>query len=172
MVSIPDAKSLSRVAEELDQVPPDVRGALLREALAKKVLDDAEVLVDDGVLDARVDLMIDRHKMQLEEGTTFEEQLASSCTSEAEIRLELRTLAAEAIRKEAVVHHLAETNGIAVTAEDMDEAIGALGGMLKLTTDEAREKLAREGRLPAFFQTILFEKVTDFLVEEALGAES
>lgn len=144
----------------------------MREEVMKKVLDEAEVRIDDGLLDARVDLMIDQHKTQLEAGATFEQQLGSACTTEVALRLELRSLAAEKIRKEAVIHHVAETNGITVTAQDLDEPIATLARMLDVATDEARDKLTREGRLPAFFQTILFEKVTDFLVEQALAAKA
>jgi FKBP-type peptidyl-prolyl cis-trans isomerase (trigger factor) len=171
VVSIPDAHSLGQIARDVDQFPPDIRGPVLREEVMKRILEETEVRIDDGLLDARVDLMIDRHKMQLEAGATFEQQLAASCTSEVALRLELRSVATEKIRQEAVIHYLAETNGITVTAQDLDEPIATLAGMLDVSTDEARDKLTREGRLPAFFQTVLFEKVTDFLVEQALAAK-
>jgi trigger factor len=170
--SVPNIEPLDEAKLSACASQPEQAEAILREAALAQVLSGAVVDVEDAAITVRVDQMIDQFKVRLTEAqVTFEHYLAESEKDEDEIRAQLRDLAAEAIKKEAVLHHVSEVNHIEVLPEDLEHSVKTLAQLWDIGVDETRDKLAREGRLPGLFQAILFEKVGDFILRTALGEQ-
>lgn len=168
MLSIPAIESIHVAAGDFSS--PQSRDAQLREEVMGQLLSGSQVVISDALVDRRIDQMIDQFKTRLtENGVSFEQYLHESRKDEALMRHQLRQMAFESIKKEAVLLHVAETAGIRVLAEDVDQAIGPLAGMWGLSPKAALERLDKEGRTPALVQAILFEKVTDLLMRTATG---
>lgn len=147
-----------------------VPDAALRERVLGQVLAEAQVEVAESLIDQRIDEMIDQFKARLaDSGVSFNDYLTQAGKSEATMRDELRLMASEVIKKEAVLNHLALINGIEVRPEDLDARVGAIAQMMDIDVDEARRQYASEANVAVLSQTILFEKVVDFLVAQAMS---
>lgn len=128
LLSVPAIESI-HVATG-DAGSPQAGEAQLREEVLGQLLSGSEAVISDALVDRRIDQMIDQFKTRLQEnGVSFEQYLHESQKDEALMRLQLRQLAFEAIKKEAVLFHVAETAGTEVLAEDVDQAIGPLAEM-------------------------------------------
>jgi FKBP-type peptidyl-prolyl cis-trans isomerase (trigger factor) len=170
-VVIPPLQSIlvCQIDLELEDAPIHERAFLRREAVLSAVLSACEVEVPADEVARRVDRMIQNFQGQLATaGTTLSEYLIQTGKSEQTLREQLRTLAAEAIKKEAVLWRIAEEQGIAVTPADLHARVAHMATLSSRSPAEMRAALEADGRVDAIVQEVLFDKVTEFLVDRCL----
>jgi FKBP-type peptidyl-prolyl cis-trans isomerase (trigger factor) len=128
-----------------------------------------EVDVPADEVARRVDRMIQHFEGRLATaGTSFAEYLAQAGKSEQTLRDQLRALAEEAIKKEAVLWRIAQQQGITVTPADLQARVAEMATLSSLSPAEMRAALETGGRVAAIVQEVLFDKVTEFLVDRCL----
>jgi len=116
------------------------------EALVALVEDEApESLVDAEVRERLHDL---GHRLE-ERGMSFEQFIAASGRSQAELLEEIRAEAAHAVRVDLALRALADAEGIEVTDADLDATIADMAEQAGTGAQDLRARLERAGRLPA-----------------------
>ncbi len=137
----------------------------MREAVIGALLNRCEIPVPEASVAQRVDTMVGNFKARLREnGVEFADYLVDTKRSEETLRAQLRVIATEAIKKEVVLWHVAQVEGILVQPAEVDERVGEIAGVWGGDPGETRTALEREGRMPHLVQEILFDKVSDFLL--------
>ena len=155
--------ALSKADLGVEQVPAHERQAVLREAAIAELLGKCEVSISDASVAQRVEQMVANFKIRLSgSGVDFAGYLVDIGRSEETLREQLRDIATEAIKKEAVLWHIAHAEGISVEPAELDERVRQIALLSGADPDETRGCL---GRMPFLAQEILFDKVSDFLVE-------
>jgi trigger factor len=158
--------TLSKADLLMEGVPVHERQTLLRETVIREVMDRCEISVPEASVTRRVDRMIGNFKRQLStSGVAFADYLAQSGRSEETLHEQLRDMATEAIKKEAVLWYVAQAEGILVQPDEVAERVSQIAALSGDDSDEARSALEQGGRMPLIVQEILFDKVSDFLVD-------
>jgi FKBP-type peptidyl-prolyl cis-trans isomerase (trigger factor) len=170
ILSVPKVAPFGGEVSAFDDLAVESRQAALQERVLAQVLSESEVEVAEPLIDQRIGQMIDQFKARLaSSGVGFDDYLAQAGKSEATMRDELRFMASEVIKKEAVLNHLALINGIEARPEDLDARVEAIAQMMDIHVDEARRQYASGANVAVLSQTIVFEKVVDLLVAQAMS---
>ncbi|MEW5994668.1 MAG: hypothetical protein AB1744_09750, partial [Candidatus Zixiibacteriota bacterium] len=86
---------------------------------------------------------------------------------EANIRTEARPTAENTLRWHILYLHIAAQEKIQVSAADTDRFVRAMAAEHKIPEEEARRFLVQTGKLTSVRDTLLEEKVLDFLIGRA-----
>lgn len=96
-----------------------------------------------------------------------EEKEGDPTVDENEVRNNSREIAVDAIRWHMLYHHIAEREKIEVSPSDTEKLIRGLAADYKATFEQAKQALERSGKISSIKDTMLEEKVLDFLVGTA-----
>jgi trigger factor len=86
---------------------------------------------------------------------------------EAEFRRQFRGIAVNTLRWHMLYRHIAEQEKIEVSASDSEKLITALAADYKTTYEQAKQALEKSGKIASLKDTLLEEKVLDFLIGRA-----
>ena len=86
---------------------------------------------------------------------------------EREIRQNYRPIAEETIRWQILLHKLAEQEKIEVFPADVEKVINNMAAAYKITPEQAKQVMARSGKVDDIKDSLLEEKVLDLLVGRA-----
>ena len=85
------------------------------------------------------------------------------------LRQDLEARAQVAIKTRLVLNAIAKAEEIKVTAEELDQEIDDLAAQYNLETEKLRADLEARGQLGVLEEELLFEKVQDFLADNAVA---
>ena len=86
---------------------------------------------------------------------------------EKEIRQNYRPIAEETIRWQILLHKLAEQEKIEVLPADVEKVINKMAAAYKITPEQAKQVMARSGKVDDIKDSLIEEKVLDLLVGRA-----
>jgi len=95
------------------------------------------------------------------------EKEGQSDVDESKIRNDSREVAVNTIRWHMLYHHIAEQEGIEVSSSDTEKLVKSLAADYKTTYEQAKQTLEQSGRISSIKDTLLEEKVLDFLIVRA-----
>lgn len=152
-----------RVAEEREKASREGLEQQLIEAAAK----NAEVEVPEKLVDRRVEAKLRDFEERLRmSGYTLEEYLGDNRT-EADLRRELRGVAAEEVRTRLVIEAIAKAEGVQVSEEEILARLTTLAGGDAARAAELKARLEKENRLDEFVARLASERAVNLLVETA-----
>ncbi len=96
-----------------------------------------------------------------------EEKSNDPALDEEEVRKSSREVAVNTLRWNMLYHHIAEQEKIEVSSSDTDQMIEGLAGNYNMTFEQAKQALERSGKIASIRDTMLEEKVLDFLIGKA-----
>ncbi len=152
-------ESLAAWQEEIRRELEERREISAREKLCRELLNqiiaDSRIPVDRGLLQDVYDSLYEDFLFSLEEnGMTFEEYLKSANLTKQELRAEKKKEARQLIESEAVLHAIAQREGLRVDEEE-------LAAELALIASE-------EGEEPEVFVTMLDEEELEAVADQLL----
>jgi trigger factor len=126
------------------------RGQIIRQVCEQNLIPIPQSMVND-YLDAIVE----------------EEKEKKPSIGEDEIRNNARDMAVNTLRWNMLYHHLAGQEKIEVSPSDTEQLIKGFADDYKITSEQAKQALERSGKISNIRDTILEEKVLDFLIGKA-----
>lgn len=144
-----------KIRDELLHEKEDIaRNAQKREVI-KQVCDKNNIPIPEALVDEYLEAVVkDVHKNY-------------PTAKEEDIKRDYREPGISSIRWNILFHRLAEQEKVAVETADTDKWIEVFAKNNNITVDQAREALTRSGRADSVKDSILEEKVLDFLIEKA-----
>lgn len=140
----------------------------LRNALVDQVLADAEVEIPDSMVETRLEAMLDEvMRPVVEQGMTKEDFLRLTNQTEDSLRADIRSRAEDALKKELVVDHIAEVEGLEAGEEEVNAELEKMAGFYRVEPARLREILEQSNDLEAIEAVIRRDKAIDLLVENA-----
>jgi trigger factor len=165
--------------DSLDELRADLRtrleeadrGAIdseFREAAVDAAVAQARVDVPEALIDARAGELWERLVRTLsEQGVSREAYLQVSGKTEEELLREARPDAERALRREAVLAAIVETEGIEPSEEELLPALEHSAQHEQTTAAELLERLRRAGRLDALRTDLAHRQAVDLVAGEA-----
>ncbi|MEX0826019.1 MAG: trigger factor [Acidimicrobiia bacterium] len=145
----------------------DFEGRLLAE-----LIEDTELELPDSLVEAEMDSVFHRFAHRLEtQGIELDRYLELTGQSRDGFAEDLRSQASLNLRSRILLESVAETEGIEVTAAELDEAIAALAAVAKVSVDDYRAALEEGGQGEALSGDILRRKAVDRLLELAVPVD-
>jgi trigger factor len=141
--------------EDLKRRNQSAQRRVHRQEIARQVCQKNGVPIPEGLVNEYLDSMI------------ADARRKSDDVNEDEIRRKYRSVGEEALRWDLLWHTLAEQEKIEVLPADTENLINSLAAQNGVTPDEARTVLNKSGRLSHLRESILEEKVLDFLIDKA-----
>ncbi len=89
-----------------------------------------------------------------------------------EVRESLRPEAETAVKRLLLIDHIAETQSLRATREEVDERVAVIAERNNLTASQVYSQLQRSGRLDSLEREISERKVLEFLVEQSEVAQA
>lgn len=97
----------------------------------------------------------------------FKKNYKDQQIDEEEIRKNYEPIGINTIRWNMLFHELAEKEKIEVKAEDTDKLINKFAENYKITPEQARESIQKSGNIADLRETILEDKVVEFIMSKA-----
>lgn len=162
----------TELAEQIRSIR--VRGlrADFEERLLAELLEDTDLELPDALVEAEMDSVFHRFAHRLEtQGIELDRYLELTGQTRERFAEDLRSQASLNLRSRVLLEAVAAGEGIEVTAAELDEAIGALAAMAKVTVDDYRAALEEGGQGDALSGDILRRKAVDRLLELAVPVD-
>lgn len=170
------AKDVSEF-DTLDELRQDIKQKMItatemrlnnehRAEVVKKAVENANVEVPEGMIEMRIDSMLNDLQTNLSyQGLTIEQYCNYINSSEEKLREDYRSQAVEGIKTELVLEQIGKDLDIAISDEDMDAEMLKLSEHYGREVEELKTTLAARGELDLFKQGMISDKVIDYLVE-------
>jgi trigger factor len=156
------------IAAKLREADERKAEAEFREAVLDAVVGKARVDVPAALVEARAQELWERMVHTLShQGITKELYLQMAGKSEEEILAEARPDAEQALRREAVIAAVVETEGIEPSDGDVLDALQASAAREGSTPEKLRRRLDKAGRLDELREDLAQRAAVDLLVESA-----
>ncbi len=144
-----------KAREELQRQKDDAQNKRFKSEIIKQMVEKNQLPVPESMVEHYLDNVIEDLKNQK---TKF---------NEAEVRQNYRPVAEETIRWQILFHKLSEQEKIEVLPADVENVINRMAAAYKITPEQAKQVLARSGRVEDIRDSLLEEKVLDLLVGRA-----
>lgn len=150
-----DEKEVKEIirAELLDRRKKEVEGDIKEQAI-KSVISANEFEMPQSLLDNYLDTVVQDVKEQYKDKEIDENQ----------VREQYRATGNRFIRWNLLFHKIAEKENITVTKEDTDNWLQNFADKSKVTLEQAKQFLAAQKKIQDIKETILEEKVLDFII--------
>jgi trigger factor len=145
-----------KIREQLTQQKTDERNRGFKNQVIEQVCEKNEVPIPKALVSEYLDNMIQNFKKQ------YGDEI-----DEAEIRKNYEPAGIVNIRWNMLMHQLARQEKIEVLQSDTENLINRFAENYKTTPEKAREALSRSGNIADLKESILEDKVIDFLVSKA-----
>ena len=171
------AKDISEF-DTLEELKDDIRQKMLeaeevrlanelRNEVLKKVVDNASVELPEGMVEERIEYMIqDLQRNFAYQGIPREEFQKYIDTHKLELHENYRIKATEAIKTELVLEKIAKEENITVTDEEVEQEIEKLAMQYGREAADLKAALAASGELELFKVGLINDRTVDFLVEK------
>lgn len=137
-----------------------------RAEIVKKVVEKAEVEIPEGMINTRIESMIEDLKTNLSyQGVTLEQYCSYINSDEAQLKENYRNQAVDGIKTELVLEAIAKKENITVSEEDIQKEMEKLSEHYGRKVEELRQALEARGELDWFKVGITSDRTIDFLVE-------
>jgi trigger factor len=143
-------------AELLDRRKQEIEGDIKEQAI-KSVISANEFEMPQSLLDNYLDSVVEDVKEQYKDKDIDEQQ----------VREQYRSTGIRFIRWNLLYHKIAEKENITVTKEDTDKWLQNFADKSKVTLEQAKQFLAAQKKIQDIKETILEEKVLDFIIKNS-----
>jgi trigger factor len=126
-----------------------------RSQLIRQLNEKNDIPIPDGLVDEYLNNVVEDFKKRYED------------TDEAEVRRSYRDVGIKTIRWNLLFNQLAEQERIEVGPADIEQRIKKFADNYKMSVEKAKEALNQSGSIAQIRDSILEEKVLDFLVDKA-----
>ncbi|UCD64288.1 MAG: trigger factor [Candidatus Zixiibacteriota bacterium] len=144
-----------KVRKELERRKTDDRNRMFKGQIIQQVCDKNQVPIPRAMLSEYLDNVVKNFKGR------------HSDVNEEELRKNYEPIGATNIRWNMLMHHLAKQESIEVLPSDTENLINRFAENYKMTPEQAREALQKSGNIADMRESILEDKVIDFLVSRA-----
>ncbi|NLP44762.1 MAG: trigger factor, partial [Peptococcaceae bacterium] len=139
----------------------------LKNEVLKKVVDNASVELPEGMVEERIEYMIqDLQRNFAYQGIPREEFQKYVDTHKLELHENYRVQATEAIKTELVLEQIAKQENITITDEDVEQEMEKLANQYGRDVADLKAALAASGELELFKAGLINDRTVDFLVEK------
>lgn len=143
---------------------------IFKERVVTKVVEQAEVEIPETLLKQQLEEETNRFVQRLAmQRLTLDDYLKMANKDSDGLRQDLEARAQVAIMTRLVLNAIAKAEEIKVTAEELDQEIDDLAAQYNLETEKLRADLEARGQLGVLEEELLFEKVQDFLADNAVA---
>lgn len=170
------AKDISEF-DTLEELKEDIRQKMVtaaemrvnnehRAEIVKNVVEKAEVDIPQGMIENRIESMIEDLKTNLSyQGITLEQYCGYINSDEAQLKENYRNQAIEGIKTELVLEAIAQKEEISASEEDIQKEMEKLSEHYGRKVEELQQALEARGELDWFKVGIVSDRTIDFLVE-------
>ena len=151
------------VQRRLDEAAEEQVDELFRRMVIDAVVANSTVDIPPVMVDRRVGTILQQTAQQLPEGASFEDYLAASGRTLEQIVDELRPDAEMALRRELVVEAVADTEGIEVSDEEVEEQVRADAEETGRAPDRLLHDLQHHGGWEALRQDLRLKQAVEVL---------
>ncbi len=138
-----------------------------RAEIVKKVVDNASVELPEGMIQNRIEALIQDLGTNLSyQGVTIEQYYSYINSNKEEVYENYRVQAVESIKTELVLEAIANKEGITVSDEDVEKEMEKLAENHGRKIEELKEALTARGELDWFKIGIVSDRTIDLLVEK------
>lgn len=123
--------------------------------VVQQMVEQNKIPVPNGLVNDYLDAMVEDVKSKQPD------------VDEAEIRNAYQGVASTTLRWNLLYNHIATQEDIQVTREDTDKVIKRFAENYRITEQQAAEALQRSGKVASIRDTLIEEKVLDFLISKA-----
>jgi len=141
-----------KIREQLTRQKTEDRNRGFKSQVIQQVCEKNEVPIPKAMVAEYLDNVVQNFKNQNTE------------VDEAEIRSNYEQLGVNNIRWNMLMHQLAKQEKIEVLQSDTENLINRVAGNYRMTPEQARETLQKSGNIADLKESILEDKVIDFLV--------
>ena len=156
---VSDSKTVAdlrvKVKEGLEHEAQDNATRRLRNEIIKRVIDTNQFDVPISLLDSYLDNVIEDFKKK---GESFDE---------TEVRTRYRPLGENSIRWSYLYYEISKAENIKVEAEDRKKWVENFAKMYNMTPEAARQALGKSQRIQDIDDSILEEKVLQFIIDKS-----
>ena len=147
------------------------RGRLADQAVADAVV-DLDLALPDALIDAEMDSVFHRFAHRLEsQGIPFDQYLSLTGQDQAAFVSDLRSQAELNLRTRILLEAVAESEGIEVTSEELEQTVTALAAAARTPLEEYRKALSEGAQEETLSGDILRRKAADRLAELAIPVD-
>lgn len=147
----------SKLREEIEGRRKQEVESDLREQIIKSVISSNDFEMPESLIDNYLDSIVE----------DFRKQNQNKDVDEMEIRENYRTLGIRFIRWNLLYHKIAEKENIAVSKEDTDKWLQNFADKSNVSLEQAKEFLAQQRKIQDIKETILEDKVIDFIMQSS-----
>ncbi|MEW6412027.1 MAG: trigger factor [Candidatus Zixiibacteriota bacterium] len=147
-----------KIRERLTRQKTDDRNRGFKHQVIEQMAEKNQVPLPNSIVQEYLDNVIENFKKQYGEGDDF---------NEAEVRKNYQPMAETNLRWNMLLHQLAKQEKIEVLSSDTENLINRVAENYKTTPEKAREALQQSGNIADLRESILEDKVIDFLVSKA-----
>jgi trigger factor len=144
-----------KVRENLKRRYADEQRSIQKSQTIRQICEQNQIPVPPSLVEDYLDAMVE------------EEKERDPDIDESEMRKKFRGIAVNTIRWHMLYRHIAEQEKIEVSASDSEKLIKDLAADYKTTYDQAKQVLEKSGKIASIKDTLLEEKVLDFLIGRA-----
>lgn len=143
---------------------------IFKERVITKVVDEAEVEIPDTLLKQQLEEETNRFVQRLAmQRLTLDDYLKMSNKDSDGLREDLEARARIAVKTRLVLDAIAKAEEIKVTPEELNQEIDDLAAQYNLEAEKIRADLEARGQLGVLEEGLLFDKVQDFLADNAVA---
>ncbi|OGC78478.1 MAG: trigger factor [candidate division Zixibacteria bacterium RBG_16_50_21] len=144
-----------KVRESLEKRHQEETSKELESQIIARIVEKNSFTVPEGMINSYLDYLVEDLKKRYPE------------SDEKEIREKNRKPGEERIRWEFIYHKIADAERIAVKPEDVEERVKNFAAAYNLPLDKAQEYLGQTKQIERMQETILEEKVLEWLISQA-----
>jgi trigger factor len=156
------------IERRLDAAAESQVDELFRRMVLDAVTERASVEIPEVMVDRRIGAILQQTAQQLPEGVSFEDYLAATGRTIAEIVDELRPDAEMALRRELVVEAVADAEGVEVSDEEVEEQVRADAEATGRAPDRLVHDLREHGGWETLRQDLRMKHAMQLIVEAAV----
>ncbi len=144
-----------RIRDDLRHQKEDELRRLNKNEVIGQICENNKVPVPNGLVNEYLDAMVEDVKKNNPE------------VDEAQVRSSYQGVATTTLRWNLLYNHIAETENIQVLKEDTDKVIKRFAENYRISEEQAAQALHRSGKTSSIRDTLIEEKVLDFLIGKA-----
>ena len=163
----------TQVAENMLAMKMSVVDGAFREQLVAELSDELDVELPDALVEAEMEASLHNLYHSLEsQGLDLNTYLSVTGQDQEAFVADLRERAGRALKTRILLETVAETEGIEVEEDELEEAVLAVATQAQQEVDEVREALATSGQGLVLSGDILRRKALDRLVAQATPVDA
>ncbi|MEF8726462.1 MAG: trigger factor [Candidatus Bipolaricaulota bacterium] len=162
-----DLESLrTEIKSDLFSQKEEERAEELGDRIVDKILDSTDFSPPEKMIKKMADDQLSQTKEQMG-AESFSELLKEKGKSEEEVTKDIEESTRERFKRKLILDEIAELEGIEVTDEELEEELEAEADRQGVNPIKLKNQLRANDRLESYRETLIHEKVVDFLIDSA-----